>query len=139
MDYSFDEIEEGAEATSHYTITPAVYDALVMAFGDQSPIHVDSDYAVSAGFNGCVMHGAIFQGFVSHFVGMSFPGRRSLLLSSSLNYHQPSYMNDEVELQATVKQKNDAAKVVVINIEFFNKASRVRVVSGRVQVAVRDE
>lgn len=137
-DYSFDDLEEGACVTHEYVITPAVYDALVSVFGDRSPIHVDSDYASAAGFDGCVMHGAIFQGFVSHFVGMWFPGRRSLLLSSSLNYHLPSYLNDELELRATVKQKNLTARVVVLNIEFFSKASKARVVSGRVHVAIRN-
>ena len=138
-DYSFDDIEENARATQQYAISPEVYDALVSVFGDRSPIHVDSDYAKAAGFDGCVMHGAIFQGFVSHFVGMCFPGKRSLLLSSSLNYHQASYLNDELELRATVKQKNLTARVVVLNIEFFNTVSNARVVSGRVQVAIRNE
>lgn len=138
-DSTFDDIEENACATYQYVITPDVYEALVSVFGDRSPIHVDCDYAKAAGFNGCVMHGAIFHGFVSHFVGMHFPGKRSLLLSASLNYHEPSYLNDRVELRATVKQKNFTAKVIVLNLEFFNTTSNTRVVSGRAQVAIRND
>lgn len=138
-DYSFEDIKDGAKASHSYTITTEVYDTLVNVFGDRSPVHVDDDYAVKAGFAGRVMHGAIFQGFLSHFIGMYFPGKRSLLLSSSLNFHVPSYMNDEFELRATVKQKIESAAVLVLNIEFINRRSNVRAVSGRAQVAIRNE
>ena len=138
-EYTFDDIVENALVAHHYVITPDVYDALVSVFGDRSPLHVDCDYAKSAGFDNCVMHGAIFHGFVSHFVGMCFPGKRSLLLSASLNYHEPSYLNDRFELRATVKQKNVTARVIALKIEFFNTTSNSRVVSGQAQVAIRDE
>ena len=137
-DCSFSEIKENSQFFQIYTITPAVYDALVLVFGDQSPIHVDQDYAKAAGFSNCVMHGAVLQGFLSHFVGMHFPGKRALLLSVNMNYHHPSYLNDEIELKATVRQKVDAAKVVVLDVEFMNTETKSRVASGRAQVAIRD-
>jgi acyl dehydratase len=138
-EYRFDDIDEGDRASYRYTITPEVHDALVTVFGDRSPLHVDEEYARVSGFGGRVMHGATFHGFLSHFVGMHFPGRRSLLLSANLNYHRPSYLGDQVELLSTVKQKITTNRVIVLNIEFVNTESHERVVSGRAQVALRDE
>ena len=138
-DHSFDEIEENSEHENSYVIDEAVYNALLFAFRDQSPIHVDAEYARSAGFSGCVMHGAILQGFLSHFVGMHFPGRRSLILSVNLNYLRPSYLGDEVLLKARVRQKVDTQKVVVLEVKFVNQGSGSVLASGKVQVSIRDE
>lgn len=138
-DYKFEEIEENAEYSHSYAITDAVYDALVAVFEDRSPLHVDEDYARNAGFAGRVMHGAILQGFLSNFVGMHFPGKRSLILSVNLNYHRPSFLGDEIRLTARVRQKVETGQVVVLEVKFHNLASESVVASGKVQVAVRNE
>lgn len=139
MDHSSDEIKENSTFSYRYVISNEIYRALISDFGDTSPLHVDEAYARSAGFSGCVMHAAIYHGFLSHFVGTYFPGRRSLLLSASLNYHNPSYLNDEIELRATVRHKVESTRVIALNVEFVNMSSRSKVASGRVQVALRDE
>jgi acyl dehydratase len=138
-DHSFHDIEEGAEYSHSYTIDETVYGALLSVFQDQSPIHIDDSYARTAGFSGCVMHGAIFNGFLSHFVGMYFPGRRSLILSVNMNYHLPSYLGDKVTLTARVRQKVETARVVVLDVKFVNQTSAKTAASGRVQILVRDE
>lgn len=138
-EHSFHDIEENDEHSHSYVIDSTVYEALLSAFHDRSPLHVDEEYARQAGFSGCVMHGAIFHGFLSHFVGMHFPGRRSLILSVSMNYLQPSYLGDEVILNSRVRQKVETGKVVVLDIRFVNRSSACVVASGRVQVSLRDE
>jgi hypothetical protein len=70
---------------------------------------------------------------------MNFPGKRSMILSVNINYHQPSYLRDELVLTANVSQKVDAVRVVVLKVIFFNKNSEVIVASGKIQVVVRDE
>lgn len=138
MDYSFNEIKENAEFSHLYTIDDEVYSALVNVFQDKSPIHVDENYAKSAGFAGCVMHGAILQGFLSNFVGMQFPGKRSLILNVNINYHHPSYFGDEIKLIARVRQKVETGKVVVLEVRFINIKSQTFVASGKVQIAIRN-
>lgn len=137
-DYSFRQIEENAEVSHRYLIDEAAYQALISEFGDRSPLHVSDEYARAAGFAGRVMHGAILQGFLSHFVGMRFPGRKSLILSVSLNYHRPSYFGDVVDLTARVSRKVEIGQVVVLEVRFTNAASGALVASGKAQVAVRD-
>src|SRR5258707_5019147 len=109
----FEEIALGTQETRDYAISQLVCDHFLSAFEDRSPIHVDNDYAVAAGFAGPVIHGAAINGFLSHFVGMHFPRRLSLLLSVDMRYAQPSYAGDVIRLEAVVKQKVDASKVIV--------------------------
>lgn len=138
-DYRFDEIEGNSEFSHLYKIDETAYEALLNVFQDKSPIHVDEEYAKSAGFAERVMHGAILQGFLSNFVGMHFPGKRSLILSVNINYHRPSYLGDEIRLTAQVKQKVETGQVVVMNVRFENITSGLLVASGKVQIAIRNE
>lgn len=139
MAYRFEEIEENSEFSYSYKISQEAHGSLVNVFGDRSPIHVDESYAKAAGFSGLVMHGAILQCFLSHFVGMHFPGRRSMLLSANIGYRQPCFMGDVIRLTARVKQKVESARVVVLDVNFVKESADISVATGRVQVMVRDE
>lgn len=135
---TYPQITEGTSREREYVISPEVYESFLRAFDDRSPIHVDTAYARSAGFIDRVMHGAILNGFLSHFVGMVFPGASSLLLSVELRYQQPSYLEDRLLLRAKVAQKLDAQQVIVLHVTFLNQTRSVTAATGRVQVKVRE-
>lgn len=135
-DLSYESILEGAKVERQYTIAPEVYTRFLEAFEDCSPIHVDDAYARERGFQGKVMHGAILNGFVSHFIGMHFPGNRSLLLSVDLRYANPSYLGDVLEIRATVTRKVDSQQVILLTMQLENLTQGILAASGRVQVAI---
>jgi 3-hydroxybutyryl-CoA dehydratase len=137
--HGYDEIAVGMKVAHDYAITPAVYENFLAAFQDHSPVHVDEAYAKQSGFPGKVMHGAILNGFVSHFVGMIFPGKPSLLLAVDLRYAQPSFLGDALQLEATVSQKLDAQRVVVLDLAFKNLTQKHLAARGRVQVKLRGQ
>jgi acyl dehydratase len=139
QDVAYEAIDEGAVVSYDYAITEEVYTRFLAAFDDRSPVHVDDAYAAARGFESRVMHGAILNGFVSHFVGMRFPGRRSLLLSVDLRYGSPSHLGDELTLHAEVTQKVDAQRVVVLTLRFENRTRGSRAATGRVQVRMAEE
>lgn len=135
---TYADITEGDTREREYVISFEVYESFLRAFDDRSPIHVDDAYARGAGFIDRVMHGAILNGFVSHFVGMVFPGESSLLLSAELRYQQPSYLGDRLLLRAKVAQKLDTQQVIVLHVTFLNQTRGVTAATGRVQVKVRE-
>ena len=106
------------------------------AFDDRSPVHVDEAHALKRGFEGKVMHGAILNGFLSHFVGMVFPGSESLLLSTDLRFSKPSYADDRILLEAKVNHKLDAGNVIQMDVSFTNLTRSWQAARGRVQVMV---
>jgi len=136
--HAFDDVRVGHTASQDYAITPAVYEAFLGAFDDRSPVHVDEGYARAAGFEGRVMHGAILNGFLSHFIGMRFPGARALLLSADIRYTQPSFLGDRIRLTATVTQKVESQRVLALNVAFHNETRGATVARGRVQVGLRN-
>ena len=133
---AFADISEGMTRQAEYVITPEVYEGFLAVFGDRNPLHVDADRARSTGFIGPVMHGAIQNGFVSHFVGMVFPGDRSLLLSVELRYLKPCYLGDVLDLTARVNQKSEPHQVILMNVVLENKTQGHTASNGRVQVKI---
>jgi acyl dehydratase len=138
-DLSFAEITEGMTVDRDYSLTKPVYDSFLAAFDDRSPVHVDDNYAKASGFRERVMHGAILNGFLSNFIGMHFPGRGALWLSVDLRYLAPTYLGDDLNVQAVVGQKVESQNVLVLNIIIRNQTQGIVTARGRVQVALRDE
>lgn len=132
------DIEVGVKESRDYVITPQVYEHFLAAFHDFSPIHVDDEFARSRGFRERVMHGSLLNGFISHFVGIHFPGRFSLLLSADLRFLNPSFLGDVIHLEAVVSQKMDARQVIVLDVTLNNNTRNHLAARGRVQVMVKE-
>jgi acyl dehydratase len=137
--HRYADLAVGMKVHHAYTITPLVYEHFLTAFQDHSPVHVDEAYARQSGFDGKVMHGALLNGFLSHFVGMIFPGKPSLLLAVDLRFSQPSFLGDALQLEATVSQKLDSQNVIVLDVTFQNLTRKTLAARGRAQVKLRHE
>jgi len=137
--YRYGDISVGRKDQREYVISSQVYENFLTAFDDRSPIHFNEAYALECGFSGKVMHGALLNGFLSHFVGMYFPGRLSLLLSVDLRFLQPSCLGDVIRLESIVTQKFDARNVVIMDVTFNNMTRDYIAARGRIRVMLRDE
>ena len=137
--FRYQEILIGMKEERDYVLSPEVYEHFLAAFDDRSPIHVEEPYALQNGYAGKVMHGTLLNGFLSHFVGMHFPGRLSLLLAVDLRFSQPSYLGEVIRLEALVSQTLDARQVVVLDVTLTNLTRNCTAARGRVQVMLREE
>ena len=136
--HGYKDIPVGMTAQRDYVISQAVYEHFLAGFHDYSPLHVDEAFARARGFSGKVMHGTLLNGFLSHFVGMHFPGKHSLLLAVELRFTQPCYLGDVIQLDVKVRQKMDVQKVIVMDATFNNLTRNCIAARGRVQVMVGD-
>jgi acyl dehydratase len=137
--FRFAEISVGEKHELDYAITVETYQKFLSTFGDHSPIHVDQEFSRARGFENCVAHGAILNGFISHFIGMHFPGRFSLLLAVDLRFSNASYPGDFIRLSARVTQKLESRKVVVIDLLATNTTRNQVAARGRIQVMLRED
>jgi 3-hydroxybutyryl-CoA dehydratase len=136
--YGYHEITEGMTQQLDYVISEEVYQRFLETFRDHNPIHVDESYALASGYPGKVMHGSILTGFLSHFIGMYFPGRLSLLLAVDIRFAKPSYLGDRITLRAIVRQKMDARRVIILDATFTNKNRDYLAARARTQVMLRE-
>lgn len=110
----------GLQVSRDYTLSNAVYTVFMAAFEDTNALHVDDEYAVRHGFRGRVAHGAILNGFVSHFIGVCFPAGACILHGVDIAFRAPNYLGDELRLEAEVEQVSEAVRVLVLRIVIRN-------------------
>jgi 3-hydroxybutyryl-CoA dehydratase len=132
--YTFEDLTVGVAFKREYTIAQDVYQRFLDLFGDASPLHVDDAVAVSCGFPEKLMHGAILNGFISNFVGMNFPGKRTLELGVDIRFILPTFAGDVLSLEAVVKERLESRRVVVLQFRFLREGTMVA--NGRVQVMI---
>lgn len=98
--------------------------------GDGAPLHTDAEFAKKAGYDGPVVHGAYLAALISRFVGMEFPGSRSVLERMDLSFRGPCYAPTELTITGTVKQVSEAVSSVALTITVQNPEGIV-LVSGK--------
>jgi acyl dehydratase len=138
VDLPLHALPEGTRAEHEYVISEACHRALTETFGDVSPVHVDAAFAARAGFPEPVMHGAIINSFLSHFVGMVLPGRRALLLSVDMRYLAPSHLGDRLLIAGEVSQRVESQSTIVLAVRVENLTRSRTVARARIQVRVSD-
>jgi 3-hydroxybutyryl-CoA dehydratase len=131
------DVQEGFRTAHRYTISPAVYEHFLAAFGDTNRLHVDDQFARSCGFPEKVMHGAILNGFISHFVGVHFPGDAALLHSVNTQFKTPCYLNDEIQIEATVTQVAESVGVLTMALVLTNVTRKRVAANTKIQVGLR--
>jgi len=135
-DRSFEDLEEGAEASFTRRIEEADLEAFLALSGDLNPLHADRDYARADGQPDRVLHGAFHAALVSRLVGMRLPGRRSLLLGLKLDFVKPVFPGDEVEVKGRVASLHPAQRVVVLKTRITRDGEVVA--RGNATVRVRE-
>jgi 3-hydroxybutyryl-CoA dehydratase len=132
--FTFDDLKEGVEFRREYTITEDVYRKFLDLFGDASPLHVSDETAAACGFSAKLMHGAILNGFISNFVGMNFPGKRTLELGVDISFVKPTYCGDVLTLHAVVKERLESREVLVLHFRFLRHHTVVA--KGRISAMI---
>jgi acyl dehydratase len=134
--FGFEDLPIGAEFVHQYPITQELYQSFLSLFQDSSPLHTNDATAISCGFSSRLVHGATLNGLISNFVGMHFPGRKSLELGVSIDYVMPVYIGDVLSLCATVTERFTARSVITLKI-LFSRAEQC-VARAKVRVMICD-
>lgn len=112
--------QEGFRTAHRYTISRAVYEHFLQAFQDTNRLHTEDEFAQSRGFAERVMHGVILNGFVSHFVGVHFPGDAALLHSVHTQFKSPCHLGDEILIEGTVMHVAESVGAMTMDLVLTN-------------------
>lgn len=119
-----DRLCEGARASRSYVLSPAIVEQFVEAYQDANPLHIDDAFARAHGFSQRVAHGAILNGFVSHFVWHAFagltPGGCLILHSVNIQYKTPCHAGDTIRIDGTVAQIAESVGTVTLDLLLTN-------------------
>jgi acyl dehydratase len=138
QEYTFDQINIGLEKNFSVTITDSMVKNFADLCGDYSPIHMDENYARTTTFKKRIVHGMLLASFLSRIDGMYIPGKHALYFSQSVDFRNPCFIGDTVQVSSTVIDKSSATKILKLKSEITNQNDEI-LVSGIGKVLVRDD
>lgn len=95
-------MKKGDTFSFEFDLTENAYKAFTDVFNDRNILHTDEEYAKGKGFQSKVMHGNILNGYVSYFVGEVLPIKNVMLVSQSIKYRKPIYLNDSLQFNGEI-------------------------------------
>jgi 3-oxoacyl-[acyl-carrier protein] reductase len=117
----FEDILIGKKERFTHLITKEEVNVFAKLTGDFNPIHVDDDYALNSNFGKRVVHGMLTSSFISTMIGMRIPGKGSLWLSQTLNFINPTFIGDTIEVLAEVVNVFQSTRTLKLKIEIKNQ------------------
>ena len=133
----FDEIVEGKVEMFKHKITEEDVNTFAKLTGDYNPVHMDEDFALKTNFGKRVVHGMLTSSFISTMIGMRIPGEGALWLSQTLNFLNPTFIGDTIEVIAEVKNVSQSSRTFKMNIKITNQIG-TELVNGEAHVKVLD-
>ena len=121
-EYAFDEIETGLTKQFQITITESMIDDFAKISGDYNPLHMDEKFAQSIDFKNRVCHGMLLGSLFSRLIGMYVPGKYGLYFSQTLNFVNPTIVDDTVTVTGKVISKSESAKIIELKTTIKNSS-----------------
>lgn len=136
-EYTYDEITIGQEESFQVTVSEEMMEQFLQITGDVNPLHRDAAYAATRQYVDKVVYGMLTASFFSTLAGVYLPGRYSLIHSVETKFLRPVYVGDVLTVSGTVKEKEDAYRMLILNLLIKNRKGE-KVVKGTMQIKVLD-
>ena len=136
-EYKFDEIMLGTKTKFAIQINESIINEFAKISGDNTPLHMDEQYASKTKFGKRVCHGMLLASFFSRLIGMHMPGKNALYFSQTLNFQTPCFVGDLVTIEGEVIDKSQSTKIITVKTTAYNQADKC-LVDGIAKVIVRE-
>lgn len=105
----------------NYCIDQNKLDQFVALCGDSNPLHTDREYCQSQKLPGPLVHGWLTGAWISTFIGMRLPGKKSRFLSAKVSWPNPVFVNDEVQLRGEITSVSESTRTIELKLRAKNK------------------
>lgn len=136
-EYRYEELAVGTKETFPVTVTEKMLEDFYAITQDANPLHRDRAYAVQKGYADRVVYGMLTASLFSTLAGIYLPGRYSLIHSVETKFLRPVYVGDELMVSGVVKEKEDACRMLILQLLITNQNGD-KVVKGRMQIKMLD-
>ena len=132
--YTLADLAVGTAESFTVTVTAEMMDAFYAITGDNSPIHMDADYAAGRGYPGRVVYGMLGASMVSTLAGVYLPGEHCLLHQVDSKFAKPVFIGDTLTVSGKVAEVNDTFKQITVKFTITNqdgkKVTRGQYIAG---------
>lgn len=119
--YRLADLTPGVTESFTVTITEEMMAQFYAITGDNSPIHIDADYAAGRGYPGRVVYGMLGASFLSTLAGVYLPGEHCLLHGVDLKFAKPIFIGDTLTVTGVVDEVNDTFREITIKASIVNQ------------------
>jgi 3-hydroxybutyryl-CoA dehydratase len=119
-----DQFQVGVSETMTIQVSQAMADAFKDLSGDDAPLHTDEDFAMTHGFEGRLVHGALVVSLLSRVVGTRFPGPRSLWLKCDISFRNPCYAPSTLRFHGIVVRQSEAIRSIALTFDITDDRGR---------------
>ena len=119
--YRLADLTPGVTESFTVTITEEMMAQFYAITGDNSPIHLDADYAAGRGYPGRVVYGMLGASFLSTLAGVYLPGEHCLLHGVDLKFAKPIFIGDTLTVTGVVDEVNDTFREITIKASIVNQ------------------
>ncbi len=119
--YTLAEMTPGLTQSFTVTVTEQMMEQFYAITGDNSPIHMDADYAAGRGYPGRVVYGMLGASFFSTLAGVYLPGEHCLLHSVESKFAKPIFIGDTLTITGKVSEVNETFSEVTIKATIVNQ------------------
>lgn len=119
--YRLADLTPGVTESFTVTITEEMMAQFYAITGDNSPIHMDADYAAGRGYPGRVVYGMLGASFLSTLAGVYLPGEHCLLHSVDLKFAKPIFIGDTLTVTGVVDEVNDTFREITTKASIVNQ------------------
>lgn len=131
--YKFENLKIGMGESFTVTVTEEMMDSFLNLSGDENPLHVDKEFALSQGYSDRVVYGLLTTSFISKLIGVLLPGRYCLLQGIELKYSKPVYVGDILIVRGVVDELHESVQRMTLKVEIINQDEK-KVVKGKVEI-----
>jgi len=99
---------------SEWTFSFSMEEMLTFAklSGDFNPIHMDSNFAKSKGFDSPIIYGLLLSSQMSRLIGQELPDKNTVLTGIQIDFMKPSYPGEKLIFEAHLFTKSDSTNAL---------------------------
>ena len=116
-----------------FDITQELVDKFVSLSNDKNPLHIDDEFAKEKGFKSKVVQGNLQNCFISYFIGMCLPSKHVMILSQTINYKNPVFINDNIHLTSKIVGIFSSVGVIEFKYKFKNQSDQI-ISTGKINI-----
>jgi acyl dehydratase len=136
--YRWEDLAVGMKHEFEGVFSEEMATAFAAISGDVNPLHLDREYAISAGFKGPVLFGMLTSSLYSQLVGVYLPGKYALLQGMDIDFHSPCFAGDRLKVEGEIVFLSDAFRRMEIKAS-IRREDRKLVSKAVIRVGLHDK
>ena len=116
-----------------FIVSEEIVNKFIDVSKDKNPLHVNDDFAKEKGFKSRVIQGNLQNCFISYFIGECLPSKHVMILSQTIKYKNPVFLNDTLSLNVKISGIFSSVGVIEFNYNFKNHLGQI-ISNGKINI-----